>query len=107
MQEVLHKRRLAVTLVIYVNSPSDPEENKMSVTVHMRNGQINEHKAATSCIWKSIGSSSTPSAHQPRWLICTNEKGDVIASYQESEINGFRPQTVKRFSFPSVRRLRD
>lgn len=78
----------------------------MPVTVHLRNGQVDEHKAATSCSWKSTGSSKTPRADQPRWLICTNDKGEIVASYKESEINGFRPQTVKRFSFPSVRRLR-
>lgn len=76
----------------------------MAVTVHLRNGEISEHKAATACSWKTMGASSGPGSDQPRWLICTNERSDVIASYRESEVNGFRPQTVKRFSFPSIRK---
>ncbi|TVR76445.1 MAG: hypothetical protein EA415_01175 [Sphaerobacteraceae bacterium] len=80
----------------------------MSVTVHMRNGQSFEHQNASTCTWKQIGSKNLIRADQPRWLICTNERGDIVASYQENEVNGFRRQnqTAKRFSFPSIRNLR-
>jgi hypothetical protein len=78
----------------------------MAVQVHLRTGQIAEHKAATACSWKTLGVGTEGRSDEPRWLICTNEKGDVIASYRESDINGFRPETVKRFSFPSIRQQR-
>ena len=79
----------------------------MSVVVHLRNGQIAELQTASSCTWTPAAGKKSGNEVPPRMLVCRNERGNVVASYKEPEVIGYRKQpvqSVRRFRFPTLRR---
>lgn len=81
----------------------------MPIVVHLRNGQVTDLRAANSCSWSPASSTRTGSnTNSPRWLVCRNQQGDIVATYQESEVIGYQirnqPSSVKRFTFPALRK---
>ncbi len=79
----------------------------MPIVVHLRNGQVEELRAAHSCSWSPAQASRAGSKHSPRWLVCRNQRGDVVATYQESELVGYQVRnqksSAKRFTLPAWR----
>jgi hypothetical protein len=73
----------------------------MPVVVHLKNGQDKELRLAHSCAWISRPAGQSG----PRWLVCKNERGEVLATFEEPEINGYRiePAKSKRMRFPTLR----
>jgi hypothetical protein len=79
----------------------------MSMVVHLRNGRVEEIRDATTCSWNPKDPGSSAGHGSPRWLICRNRRGEIIATYEESDIKGFQPKperSARRFSFPLFRR---
>jgi hypothetical protein len=79
----------------------------MPVVVHLRNGRNEQVHRATSCTWIPTGGSKSGSEASPRWLVCHDARGHVVATFDESGVLGFRAEKVKpirRFKFPSLGR---
>jgi hypothetical protein len=74
----------------------------MPVVVHLKNGLDKQLRLAHSCAWIARPSGQAG----PRWLVCKNERGDILATFEEPEINGFRivpPAKTPRLRFPRFR----
>lgn len=81
----------------------------MSVVVHLSNGQVAELRSAKSCSWSPSFDRPAGAPETPRWLICRNERGEVVATYKEPDIKGYQPQSpqqLRRFRFPSLGKIR-
>ena len=81
----------------------------MSVVVHLKNGQIAELQSASSCAWTPAAGKTFGNEVPPRILVCRNDRGNVVASYKEPEVIGYRKQpvqSVRRFNFPIWNRKR-
>lgn len=77
----------------------------MSVVVHLRNGRNQELRQAFSCNWTSAPAGNNAGNPAPRWLVCQNQRGDVIATFPEPEIAGFKrtqPEKRTRIRFPRI-----
>lgn len=78
----------------------------MPVVVHHRNGQVMELPVAKTCSWKSAATGQATVDNVPRWLECRNERGDVVATYREPEVVGYkvlRGRSIPRFRIPGWR----
>jgi hypothetical protein len=76
----------------------------MPVVVHLSNGQVDNLRMAKSCSWSPSAATQPGTPPQPRWLVCHGERGEIIATYKEASVNGFRVEQVQRsprFRFPS------
>jgi hypothetical protein len=79
----------------------------MPIAVHLRNGQVEELRAAQSCSWNPASTRQVRDAATPRWLVCRNERGDVIATYKEWDVVGYQAKPAgkaKRFVLPALRK---
>lgn len=77
----------------------------MSVVVHLKDGRNQEVRQAHSCSWSSVPAGNNGVIPAPRWLVCRNERGDVIATFHESDISGYKiapGQKQPRVRFPKV-----
>lgn len=73
----------------------------MPVVVHLKNGQTADLRFAESCSWRPASTPPSRNDVAPRWLVCRNGRGDVIATYKEPDIMGYQPQQQMRgFNFP-------
>jgi hypothetical protein len=75
----------------------------MSVVVHFKNGKVDELREATTCTWSPKISGEPGLPISPRWLVCRNKRGEIVATYEEPSINGFQiqpPRTARRLSLP-------
>lgn len=77
----------------------------MSVVVHLKDGRNQELRQAQSCSWSAAPTGNTTKSPGPKWLVCRNERGDIIATFPEAEISGYKltPQQQKvRVRFPKI-----
>lgn len=77
----------------------------MSVVVHLRDGRNQEVRQAYSCNWTSAPAGNSLKRPAPRWLVCHNQRGDIIATFPETEIAGYKktqPQKRARVRFPKI-----
>lgn len=77
----------------------------MPVVVHLKNGRNQEVRLASSCSWSSVPAGKSAKIPSPRWLVCRNDRGDVIATFHESDITGYKltpRQEIPRSRFPKV-----
>jgi hypothetical protein len=74
----------------------------MPVTVHLRSGLSEERREATSCEWVASSGNPRSETSPQRWLVCRNARGEAVATYPESEVNGYmitRGASSPRFRF--------
>jgi hypothetical protein len=74
----------------------------MPVVVHLKDGTNKELRLAQTCAWEL----SSNGLGSPRWLVCRNYRGEVLGTFKESDVNGFRivPAEKRRLRLPKILR---
>ena len=81
--------------------------DSMAVVVHFRNGTNQKLAQAQNAAWVSNPASRHYDGVTPRWLVCRNKRGEVLGTFQEADVAGFRIEQVRnasRFRVPRLKR---
>ncbi len=76
----------------------------MPVVVHLKNGRQKELPIAQSCTWSPAATRQTGRDPVPRWLVCKNERGETVGTFEEHDVIGFNvtaPAAKSRVRIPA------
>jgi hypothetical protein len=79
----------------------------MPVVVHLSNGKVENLRLAKSASWSPPASAQSSKHPVPRWLVCYGGRGEVVATFRESDVNGYKVERSiqsHRIRFPSWRK---